>query len=149
MAGPPLPPGFKVEKRGDGFDPLAPLLSAGVETTNGYRTPRDSLRLRSKGYKPADDSDHLRGDAVDLTPGKTGWSLDQLADKAREQFGPDASVGIHDGTHVHVSLKGWGQAPGTPGTKYSGLPPLPSGFRLDQRGSLKGADLSAPTGAIP
>src|SRR4051812_17212010 len=99
---PPIPDGFELESAG-GFDPLGPLFNAGVQATNGFRTPRDILRLRSQGYKPALDSDHLRGDAVDLTPGNSGWSLDQLVARARDQFGPEASVGIHNGTHVHVS----------------------------------------------
>jgi endonuclease YncB( thermonuclease family) len=146
---PNLPPGFEIEDRGD-YDPLAPLLQAGVEPTNGYRTKGDIQRLKAEGYTPATNSDHLRGDAVDLTPGKSGWNLTKLAAKAKEVFGPEAQVGIHNGTHVHVSLKGWGQAPGTPGTKYSGLPDVPEGFEVEQRGSLKGANYgSSKLPAVP
>jgi uncharacterized protein YcbK (DUF882 family) len=101
-----LPPGFELESRGN-FDPLGPLLSKGIEATNGYRTKGDIERLRKEGYTPASNSDHLRGDAVDLVPGKSGWNLTRLAIEAKKVFGPDAQVGIHNGTHVHVSLKGW------------------------------------------
>ncbi len=143
---PDLPPGFEIESRGD-YDPLGPLLSQGIEATNGYRTEGDIHRLKREGYTPASNSDHLRGDAVDLVPGKSGWNLTKLATMAKQQFGPEAQVGIHNGTHVHVSLKGWGQAPGTPGTPRSGLPNLPPGFELEQRGSLKGANYT-PTGDV-
>jgi hypothetical protein len=137
----PLPPGFELESRGD-YDPLGPLLKSGIEATNGYRTPEDIQRLKREGYTPAPDSDHLRGDAVDLVPGKSGWNLKKLAVEARKQFGPEAQIGIHNGTHVHVSLKGWGQAPGTPGTPRSGLPPVPDGFEVEQRGALDNAAIA-------
>lgn len=139
---PPLPPGFQLENRGD-FDPVKPLLDAGVEITNGYRTPADIQRLKAEGYTPAEHSSHLNGDSVDLAPGKSGMSLAQLQAFAQQKFGPEAQVGIHNGTHVHVTLKGWGQAPGTPGTKYSGLPDLPPGFELQQRGALSSQQLTA------
>lgn len=130
-----LPAGFELED----FDPLDPLLSAGVKATNGYRTKGDNRRLRAKGYTPAEGGDHERGDAVDLTPGESGWSLNKLAAHARRHFGKDATVLI-EGDHVHVAKPGWGGAPGTPGTPRSGLPPIPDGFELEQRGALGEGD---------
>ena len=141
MALPALPPGFELEPP----DPLDPLLAAGVQATNGFRTKADLERLRRQGYKPAANSDHLRGDGVDLVPGKSGWSLKKIAAEARRQFGPGATITVK-GDHVHVSAPGWGNAPGTPGTARSGLPPLPDGFELEQRGSLAPGNVVTPTG---
>ena len=126
---------------------LKPLLDAGAVPTNGYRTQGDIQRLRAQGYTPAADSDHLRGDAVDLVPGKMGLTLDQLVQRAKQTLGPGASASVHNGTHVHISVPGWGMAPGTPGTPNSGLPPLPSGYALSQRGSLSGGNY-VPSGAV-
>lgn len=141
---PPLPPGFEPEQpQRPPADPdfFKPLLSRGVEATNGYRTPKDIDRLRAKGYTPAANSKHLDGDALDLTPGKSGLSMRQLEMRARAltRNWPGAKV-INEGHHVHVQMPGWGMAPGTPGTKNSGLPALPAGFNLEQRGSLQGGN---------
>ncbi|URD60482.1 thermonuclease family protein [Sphingomonas sp. KRR8] len=117
---------------------LKPLLDSGVVPTNGYRTPADIQRLRAQGYTPAPNSLHLKGDAVDLTPGTSGLSMAQLQARAQQiaKTWPGAKV-LNEGDHTHVQFPGWGMAPGTPGTPNSGLPPLPSGFQLQQRGSLK------------
>ncbi len=139
---PPLPPGYSMAAPPPP-DPnlIKPLLDAGVVPTNGYRTPVDIQRLRSQGYRPASNSLHLNGDAVDLTPGTSGMRLGDVQTRAQAIAGrwPGGRV-LNEGDHVHLQLPGWGQAPGTPGTPNSGLPPLPSGYQLKQRGSLAGSN---------
>ena len=148
---PPLPPGFKLVSGGQppAHDPdlLKPLLDAGAVPTNGYRTPGDTQRLRSEAYPAANDSAHLNGDAVDLTPGKSGLTLAQLqarADAIARRYGGTAA--IHNNSHVHLNIPGWGMAPGTPGTPHAGIPPLPSGFKLQQRGALNASTALTPSG---
>jgi hypothetical protein len=152
---PPLPPGYAMAGPSPAPqrpmpDPnlLKPLLSAGVVPTNGYRTPADIQRLRAQGYHPASNSLHLNGDAVDLTPGSSGMRLGDVQTRAQAiaTHWPGGRV-LNEGDHVHLQLPGWGQAPGTPGTPNSGLPPLPSGYSLKQRGSLSGGNYVA-SGAV-
>jgi endonuclease YncB( thermonuclease family) len=143
---PPLPQGYQLQGPPE-RDPnlLQPLFSLGVEATNGYRTPADIQRLKAQGYQPAANSLHLNGDAVDLTPGRSGLGLSDLAARANSIAAryPGAKV-LNEGDHIHVEFPGWGMAPGTPGTPNSGLPPLPAGATLQQRGSLRGSNFSAP-----
>jgi endonuclease YncB( thermonuclease family) len=116
---------------------LNPLFDAGVVATNGYRTPADIQRLKAQGYHPAENSLHLDGDAVDLVPGKSGLSLAAL--KARADAIAARWPGgrtLNEGDHIHLQLPGWHMAPGTPGTPNAGIPPLPPGATLQQRGSL-------------
>ena len=147
MAGlPPLPPGYKL----DGPDPnlIKPLLDAGVVPTNGYRTPVDIQRLKAAGYKPASNSAHLDGDAVDLTPGKSRLGMSGLQERATAIASRwPGGRALAEGDHVHLQLPGWGMAPGTPGTPNSGLPPLPQGYSLKQRGSLSSGNY-VPSGAV-
>jgi endonuclease YncB( thermonuclease family) len=140
---PPLPPGYAL---GNDPDLLKPLFDLGVEATNGYRTPEDIKRLRQEGYKPANNSLHLNGDAVDLLPGKSRLSLKALHAQASALAAKwPGGKAIDEGDHVHLQLPGWGMAPGTPGTPNSGLPDLPKGATLVQRGSIRGSNF-APTG---
>jgi hypothetical protein len=136
---PPLPDGATLLDDGSNADLLKPLLDMGVTATNGYRTPADVERLRAAGYTPAVHTKHLAGDAVDLIPGRSGLSWADLEQHARSiAAGWEGGRVINEGDHIHLQLPGWGQAPGTPGTKNFGLPPLPSGATLVQRGSLLG-----------
>lgn len=92
-------------------DALASLTQQGIVVTSGFRTPEDVRRLKAEGYTPASSGGHMSGDGVDLVPGKSGMSLEQLAEEARQKFGPKAIVGIHNGSHVDVKVPGWGNAP--------------------------------------
>lgn len=158
MASPPPPPGFSLQttpRRSGMFagpprrdpDLFRPLFAEGIEATNGYRTQADIERIRTQGYKPAANSLHLKGDALDLTPGRSGLSMRDVEVRARKIAAqwPGAKV-LNEGHHVHVQLPGWGMAPGTPGTPNSGLPPIPAGFELKQRGSLTGGNWAARDG---
>jgi hypothetical protein len=142
---PPLPPGFQLEqappRRREGRDPWAVLQSEGFTATNGYRTQQDQERIRRQGYRPARNSDHLRGDGVDLEHPRL--NPQQQVRRLRELFGDwlGAQIIYHDG-HAHLGLPGWGGAPGTPGSPNSGLPAIPEGFQLEQRGSLAGGNFS-------
>jgi endonuclease YncB( thermonuclease family) len=124
----------------------------GVVPTNGYRTPADIQRLRAQGYSPAANSLHLQGDAVDLTPGRSGLTLQQLQARAAAiaNAWPNGRV-LNEGDHIHLQLPGWHMAPGTPGTPNAGIPPLPPGAQLVQRGSLQasqGGMFAAPRAAL-
>lgn len=162
MAIPPPPPGFVPvapaaaagRKRppyrdlppppdGSVVDPLASIRSLGVTVTNGFRTPADTDRLRRQGYKPAANSLHLDGDAIDLTPPKgMGWGdLRRHASSIADSYGKGAKVIDESRTarpHVHLQLPGWGGAPG--------LPPPPDGFTLEQRGAIDGDTVRLNTG---
>lgn len=112
---PPPPDGFKP-------DPLGTINGWGVTVTNGFRTPADTERLKRQGYHPADNSLHLDGDAVDIVPGKSGLSMDQLHHRAQALASTwkGAKV-LNEGDHIHVQLPGWGGAPG--------MPAPPAGFQ--------------------
>lgn len=152
---PPLPPGFALQSgAAPPPDPnlLKPLFDAGVVPTNGYRTPADIQRLKAEGYSPAPNSLHLDGDAVDLTPGSSGLNLMQVMERAKAIASkwPNGRV-LNEGDHIHLQLPGWGMAPGTPGTPNAGIPPLPPGAQLVQRGSLQapqGGMFAAPKPAL-
>jgi hypothetical protein len=144
---PAIPPGFALESRPTGDrDPWDILREAGWTATNGYRTAADTARIRAQGYTPAEHSRHLEGDAVDLN--HPGMSHAQQVAWLNEHFGDWPGFRVRDeGHHRHLQLPGWGAAPGTPGTPNSGLPGIPDGFTLEQRGSL--ADGNFVTAASP
>lgn len=89
---------------------LERLRALGAEVSNGFRVDRDDERIRRQGYRPARNSAHKRGDGVDLTPGRSGLSMKQLEARARQEFGPQASI-LNEGHHVHLAVDGWGNAP--------------------------------------
>lgn len=140
---PPLPSGYRLEDRPD---PWGVLQNEGFQATNGYRTDADVEDIRRQGYKPASGGAHNRGDGVDLThprlsPQQQEQRLRQLA---KENDWGDAYI-LDEGHHRHLAIPGWGAAPGTPGTRNSGLPDLPAGFSLEKRGSLAGGNFAQPT----
>jgi hypothetical protein len=151
MSLPPLPAGATLiddDQRRPRRDPWEILREAGFEANNGYRAPGDIERIRAQGYRPATNSHHNRGDAVDLRH-PTLRPADQER-RARELFGdwPGAEIMFHDG-HLHLGLPGWGAAPGTPGTPNFGLPALPPGAELTQRGAITPGNFDPSAGAGP
>lgn len=109
---PPPPQGFEV-------DPLESIRASGANITSGFRDPRRNRRV---GGVPG--SDHLNADALDLTPGKgQSWSdLHALASEVAKARGGKVIDESRTGKpHIHLSLPGWGGAPG--------LPPPPAGFQ--------------------
>jgi hypothetical protein len=74
--------------------------------------------MRRRGYKPARNSAHLDGSALDMLPppGKSlGWLRGAVA-KAE----PDARLLVHDG-HLHAMFPGWFGAPVLGGARSAGL----------------------------
>jgi len=144
---PPLPSGFVLESS-PRRDPWEVLQEEGFTANNGFRTVQDRVRIRRQGYNPAPNGAHEQGDGVDLD--HPSLSRRQQARRLRELFGdwPGAVI-LDEGHHRHLALPGWGAAPGTPGTPNSGLPPMPEGFTLEQRGSLRAVDWSASRAAPP
>lgn len=144
MAGlPPLPPGAKLVSPGAGKpDPWEILKAEGFTPNNGFRTDADVERIKAQGYRPAKDGAHNRGDGVDLNHPRLSPKAQAAKLKALSaKHGWGATI-LDEGHHRHLAIPGWGAAPGTPGTKNFGLPPLPAGAKLVQRGSLA-ADASA------
>ena len=128
---------------------LERLRSLGVEPTSGFRTQGDVERLRREGYTPAANGAHNMGDGVDLVPGKSGLNLTQLQSSARKEFGPDAKVEIHNGSHVHVAVSGWGLAPdlyrANPWDEFKDHGPAPKNKDVPQQGP---SDAGHPTGQV-
>lgn len=140
---PPLPPGATLIGQAKAEDPYDLLTREGFTFSNGFRTEGDVDRIRAQGYSPATDGPHNRGDGVDLD--HPTLSPQQQLDRLDALFGGwDGFRAQDEGHHRHLELPGWGKAPGTPNTPNSGMPPLPEGATLIQRGSIAGDDLDAP-----
>ncbi len=141
---PPPPAGFSLvqEPEEEDRDPWEVLQAEGFTATNGFRTAGDVERIRAQGYTPATNGAHNRGDGVDLDHPKL--SRAQQTQRLNELFGGwEGARVIDEGHHRHLQLPGWGAAPGTPGTKNFGLPPLPPGYEIVERGSLTGGNYQA------
>lgn len=120
-------------------DPLATARSLGANVTSGYR---DAARNRRVGGVPG--SDHLNADAIDLTPGKgQSWGdLHAMASEvAKARGGKVVDESRTKKPHIHLSLPGWGQAPG--------LPAPPSGFvPIATPPATAPANFGTPSGAV-
>jgi hypothetical protein len=148
---PPLPPGARLieepaPQRRQRRDPWDVLREDGFTLNNGFRTQGDQERIRRQGYSPAPNSAHLRGDAVDLGhPSLSPRAQELRARQLLEAEGWRPRTLYHDG-HLHVGIDGWGAAPGTPGTANFGLPPLPPGAQLVQRGNMAPGNFNPDAG---
>lgn len=136
----PAPPsGFSVDGESAGRNVYNDLQAAipGVRFTSGYRNEAYQADMRRRGYKPAYNSAHLDGSAMDMLPppGKSmGWLKAQV-----KRYDPKARLLIHDG-HLHATFPGYYGAPVLGGAKGAGLknplvgmPPPPDGFVLGAR----------------
>ena len=92
--------------------------------------------MKKTPNKPASNSGHLDGSALDMLP-PPGKSLDWLKSAVRKAQ-PEARLLVHDG-HLHATFPGYWGAPVLGGAKGAGLknpnagmPPPPPGFRLDR-----------------
>jgi hypothetical protein len=135
---PPPPPGFSVDGASGGRNVYGDLQSAipGVRYTSGYRTPEYQEQMRRRGYKPAWNSAHLDGSALDMLP-PPGKSMNWLKGQVRK-YDPEAKLLIHDG-HLHATFPGYFGAPVLGGARSTGMrnplanmPPPPPGFRIDR-----------------
>jgi hypothetical protein len=138
-APPPPPPGFSLDGASGGVNVYQDLQSAipGLQFTSGYRTPEYQDDLRRRGYRPAYNSAHLDGSALDMLP-PPGKSMEWLREQVRQKY-PQARQLIHDG-HLHTTFPGYFGAPVLGGARGAGLrnplegmPPPPPGFSLDAR----------------
>jgi hypothetical protein len=134
---PPPPAGYTMEGAAAGRNVYADLQQAipGVRFTSGYRTPEYQASMRRRGYRPAYNSHHLDGSALDMLPppGKSmGWLREQV-----RRYDPKARLLIHDG-HLHATFPGYFGAPVLGGARGAGLenpnagmPPPPPGFKIN------------------
>lgn len=101
-------------------DVIGSLQSAipGVGITSGYRTPEYQADMRRRGYRPAANSAHLDGSALDLKP-PPGRSLSWLMARVR-QVEPEADL-LPEGDHLHVTFPGWFAAPALGGAREAGV----------------------------
>lgn len=93
-------------------------LIPGVGITSGFRSQAYQDDMRRRGYKPATNSAHLTGSALDLVPprGKSmGWLKAQV-----KRYRRDASL-LDEGDHLHVIFPDWYSAPALGGAKAMGL----------------------------
>lgn len=93
-------------------------LIPGVGITSGFRLQAYQDDMRRRGYKPAQNSAHLDGSALDLVPpaGKSmGWLKGQV-----KRYRRDASL-LDEGDHLHVIFPDWYGAPAIGGAKDAGL----------------------------
>lgn len=144
-----LPAGFTVE-RPDRRDPWDILQAEGFVATNGFRTEGDRARIRAQGYTPAENSLHNLGDGVDLDhPGLSRAAQERRVRQLAAMHGWQNAEIINEGHHIHLGIPGWGAAPGTPGTANFGLPDLPDGFTLEQRGAINPDNFVQASAAAP
>lgn len=90
----------------------------GVGITSGFRTREYQADMRRRGYKPAENSAHLDGSALDLVPppGKSmGWLMDRV-----EGAEPGAYM-LPEGDHLHVIFPDWQGAPVLGNARSAGL----------------------------
>ncbi len=80
----------------------------GVRFTSGFRSREYQEDMKHRGYKPADNSPHLEGGALDMLP-PAGRSMEWLKAQVR-RLEPQASLLIHDG-HLHAEFPDWQGAP--------------------------------------
>jgi len=132
----PPPEGFTIDDASAGADVYNDLQAAipGVRITSGYRDEAYQADMRRRGYRPAQNSTHLDGSALDLLP-PPGRSMAWLRDQVR-RYDPDARI-LDEGDHLHVTFPGYYGAPALGGARTAGLrnpleaiPPAPPGFVL-------------------
>ena len=135
---PPPPPGAVFDGESGGRNVYADLQQTipGVRFTSGFRTPEYQADMRRRGYRPAMNSSHLDGSALDMLP-PPGKSMEWLKREVR-QYDPDARLLIHDG-HLHATFPGYYGAPVLGGARTAGvrnpwanMPLPPAGFTLDR-----------------
>jgi hypothetical protein len=134
---PPPPPGFSIVGEAAGRNVYADLQAAipGLRFTSGYRTPEYQADMRARGYRPATNSAHLTGSALDLLP-PPGKTLSWLGKRVR-QVEPNARL-LPEGDHLHATFPGYYGAPAVGGANaaglrnpFAGMPPPPAGFKLN------------------
>lgn len=88
-------------------------LYPGISLSDGFRNEDSNAELRRRGYRPATNTRHMNGEALDISAFPNGLSLRDGAAALREQF-PGARVIYGDRNHldhVHVEFPGWEGAP--------------------------------------
>lgn len=90
----------------------------GVGITSGFRSKAYQDDMRRRGYKPADNSAHLDGSALDLVPPR-GKSMGWLKAQVR-RYRKDAVL-LDEGDHLHTIFPDWYGAPAIGGAKAAGL----------------------------
>jgi hypothetical protein len=145
----PPPPGFALDGAAGGRNVFADIQKSipGVGITSGYRSPEYQEDMKRRGYHPADNSAHLKGGALDLTP-PPGKSMAWLKDRV-SKFDPNAPQ-LDEGDHLHVTFPGYYGAPPIGGAKAAGLRnpnagmlPPPPGFVINPSPSAVAGQIDA------
>ncbi|HMU20653.1 MAG TPA: thermonuclease family protein [Sphingorhabdus sp.] len=107
----------------------------GIQVTSGYRSEAYQADMRRRGYKPASNSGHLSGSALDLLP-PPGKSMDWLKGQVKRHY-PKARL-LNEGDHLHATFPGYFKAPVLGNAQSFGLsnpnanmPPPPPGFTME------------------
>lgn len=90
----------------------------GVGITSGFRSKAYQEDMRRRGYRPAQNSAHLTGSALDLVP-PSGKSMNWLKGQVK-RYRRDA-VFLDEGDHLHTIFPDWYGAPAIGGAKAAGL----------------------------
>lgn len=90
----------------------------GVGITSGFRSKAYQEDMRRRGYRPAQNSAHLTGSALDLVP-PAGKSMNWLKGQIK-RYRRDAVL-LDEGDHLHVTFPDWYGAPAIGGAKAAGL----------------------------
>lgn len=81
----------------------------GIRMTTGYRTPEYQEDMKRRGYHPADNSGHLRGEKMDFLPPE-GKSMEWLRSEIKRHY-PEAIINPNEGDHVDTRFPGYNKAP--------------------------------------
>lgn len=88
----------------------------GVQVTSGFRTKEYQQDMRRRGYKPAENSEHLLGEKLDFThPKGNKWLQSEIA-----RHYPEAQF-LNEGDHLDVRFPGYRGAPALGGAAKAGL----------------------------
>lgn len=94
---------------------MAGARELGLTPTSGYRTQAHQDALRAQGLTKTRNSSHTRGDALDFAVPQGMTKAQAIAEVQRRY--PGARVIPSNGSAIHVTFPGWGNAPDVSGSR--------------------------------